>query len=49
MPSTFTARGGYAALLLQVYRWLVEKQLLVFLGGRQEKAEVASDWMREPG
>lgn len=49
IPSTFTARGGYAALLLQVYRRLVEKQLLVFLGGRQEKAEVARDWMREPG
>lgn len=39
MPSTFTARSGCAALLLQVYHFLVEKQLLVFLGGRLEKAE----------
>lgn len=39
IPSAFTARRGCAALLLQVYRLLVEKQLLVFLGGRQEKAE----------
>lgn len=40
IPSTFTARSGYAALLLQVYSLLVEKQLHVFLGGKREKAEV---------
>lgn len=51
IPSTFTARSGYAALLLQVYSLLVEKQLLVFLGGKQEKAEVVREcgWEKQVG
>lgn len=48
IPSTFTARRGYAALLLRVYSLLVEKQLLVFLGGKTGKGRGGERvWMRE--
>lgn len=51
ISSTFTAHSGYAALLLQVYSLLVEKQLLVFLGGKQEKAEMVREcgWEQQVG